>query len=302
MSEDFRPPTCRLDPEIDLVEEAPPPSGDVDASEPTDEEAFESLSADDRAMAESSLAEFREEAMALPAGEIKPLRSPATRAARNARTGQTNVLKHRARLRKELPYLEHDRLERVLRVALAVVFAASIAARQVKPAPTTRPKMKRVYHLRRLMLNSLRAVADKDVPAEEKVVSHEEVNAINAGQGFRDALGDLATLVHIFLTRAAALKGQTPVEAKDIEEARALVEELAPNFDPSGTGLAKEEPTYDEATDLRDRLWTMLQRDFEELVKAGTYLWGQQVTRHVPPLLSGARRAAKKADPSGSDE
>lgn len=296
MSDEFRPETCRLDPEIDLVEEAPPPSGDSDASEVPNEEAFDSLSPEDRTLAESALNEFRDEALALPEDQVKACRAPVTRVARNIRIGTDNVLKHRDRLRKELPYLEHHRVERLLRLALSVVFATSVAARQVKPAPRSLLKMKSVYHYRRLMLNSMRALADAGLVAKELVA------AIQAGTGFRDALEDLAALIHFFVTQAAVVENRTPVTKANIEEATALVKELAPELNPDGKGLAKQPQPQNEEAILRDRLWTMLLRDFEELVKAGTYLFGQQVTRHVPPLYSGVPNSASKAESPGSEE
>lgn len=295
MSEDDRPTTCRLDPEVELVESALPPTPDEVEEETPDSEVAEQLEPEERATVEATLTELEPELKAIAPSDVKPYRTGAAAAVRNAKRIVKSLKEHMPRLRKELPYLEHHRLERLARVSFALAYVVASATRMQRVGPTRRDQQTSMYRVRRLLLDSLIPVARKGL------IPQEELNEIMAGTGVADALEDIMAMLLIFDERWSLLKNKTPVEQSDLQEARDIVETMYPRVRPDG-GLEPEPMDVAEIIEYRDRIWTLLLRDHKEAIVAGTYLSRDKESVEIPPLLSGARRSSAVKKKEAGDE
>ena len=224
-------------------------------------------------------------------GAIRPFRADASLAYHNVEAGVVSVVSARKALDERIRDIDWEAIEGATNLALAVCFAASQAATTTAPATGIAAKLAEARPLRRLLLRSAQALAGAGL------VSEKDVAAILAGHGSLDAANDCVNLAALFTKNAAKIRGQHPVTAAQIARAAALGSELTTLLKPARAKAGKKDGAVAAATDIRDRLWTLLVATHLELRRLGAFLWVDDVDAHVPQLQasrSGRRRPLKQ--------
>ena len=101
------------------------------------------------------------------------------------------------------------------------------------------------------------------------------------------------------------MKGTTPVTAAQVKQAGEVGTRLLAVLRPVGAKRKAVSPDLAAAVDVRDRLWTLFERTWEDEVwRGGAWLFKRDVDEKVPPLQSrvGKKRATKApaANPAGT--
>lgn len=237
---------------------------------------------------EAAFLRYRDEARALPREDVIGFRGHASLAFHNVERGVKAVSERRETI-EELPGVDVDRLIDLPNLAIAVVYAADLAARAASEVkPLEYPKLlSRAHSVRRLMLFAWEACA------EAGIVSREDIVPIRAGHGPLDLAGDVVALAALFRKHGASLKNKTPVTSAHLEEANEVGTALQVFLKPKGTPVVKEPRAVSELTDDRDRLWTLLVRGHGELQRVAGFLFGSNASIHVPALQSRLRSPSK---------
>lgn len=221
-------------------------------------------------------------AMEIEADEVVVCRADARLAFHNARRGVEAVLARQAEIVDALTAAQRQAIARVVKVAAAVVFAVSLCAKLApRSSGEIAAKLKRAYELRRIMLLAAESAA------EAGLLDRQEVKLIRDGRGNIDAAQDDVDLAALFRRNADALAGKTPVTAEMIVEAAEVGTWLVATLRPAAAPVVAARPEeVAAAADRRDRLWTLLQRDYEDVWKVGAMIFGRAVDDHVPGLQS----------------
>jgi hypothetical protein len=129
---------------------------------------------------------------------------------------------------------------------------------------------------------------------DAKVFSAAAVKRVQKGKGPRDAAQDCVDLAAMYRAKAKETKGKTAVTKEQIDEAATLGDALLVTLKP-GSAKGKASSEVRAAVSDRDRLWTLLVRDYKAHARrAGGFLWVDEVDEHVPPLQSHAGVRGKK--------
>lgn len=253
---------------------------------------LEALADDEKERAEGSAAKLREEALAIPSSLVK-------KCTWNAILIKQNVDRAYAIMEEFLPQVKSKASEetyargtRIRETALALVYTSAIAARSNPPGVLTfREGMAQLYSLRRLLLYSALAQVEK------QMVDKGALERIQQGQGAVDAIGDTVALANFF-SRSAKHRLKSPIEDSDLKKAFSLARFLYPQINVKG---AQKEPLkltkpVDANVDLRNRMWTLLQEDWNEFYVLATLHFKAQVSEVLPKLHAYARVRAKNAE------
>ncbi len=204
----------------------------------------------------------------------------------NARRAVDAVAPHWAHIEKALPLVSVPKLIEIPSLALALAFAAG---RVFTPAS---PQEIRAYQAslrpaRRLVLQQL------EIFAELAMVSRDRVRDIRADKGPVDEANDAIATVALFRENAAAWKNKHPFHDTFLDKLADDGQWLLGQLLPKGAKPEKDGPSDDALT--RDRLWTELNRRYDDLYKAGVEIWGRRkVDEQLPSLLT---RQASKTPP-----
>jgi len=112
--------------------------------------------------------------------------------------------------------------------------------------------------------------------------------------------GDCVALAALFHKNERVVRGKTPIAAADVREAGDVGTRLLQILRPKGAKRSRLDTELAQATEARDRLWTLFSTRWEDHVwRAGAWIFGRDVDAHVPPLQGriAGRRAAKVATP-----
>lgn len=286
MSQDQEWVTCKLDPEIELVEEVVQEGADSGEATVENEDALETLDPVQRTEAERAVESLRPEAMQIAAEQVQSFRWNAVDLKKNVDRSFKRLKEHFPTLEKKVPAETMRRAKRLPSTALALLITAAVAARSAMPRPTRpyREAMSRAYHLRRLMMASAEALVVKGL------LDKETYDLIKAGSGPRDAVNDMTALANIFRS-SPELRARTPIDESDLDEAIDLATELS---------SSESEDSENPAVDFRDRIYTLLLGDWDEFFAVGSMQWKTRVSSYVPPLFS--RPKAKKSSKSATTQ
>ncbi len=227
------------------------------------------------------------EARNIPAAQVRSLNADASLARANAKLGVDAVLPHSDRLKRELPGISVPAISDLSNLGLALAYAQIQVDRYAPPAEVKK-MLARASDLRGLLFSSA------DALAQAGVLPAAGVAKIREGRGGIDMAGDCVALAALFTKHALAVRGKTPVTAAQVRETAEIGARLGAALRPKG-GRRKVDEGLFLATDARNRLWTLFERTWEDQVwRAGAWLFGRAVDRHVPPLHS---RVAPKPRP-----
>ncbi|TSC26692.1 hypothetical protein [Corallococcus sp. Z5C101001] len=211
-------------------------------------------------------------------GPVDECRCNIALAFHNTKRGVDSVLAREADI-ATLPGVKLDELRALPLLAQALAFAALRVQRDMR-ASSFGSLFERAQHLRRKLLKTAEALAEASfLTAADVAASH--------GEGHRDVVGDCLGLVALFREHEAKLAGRSPVTPEDVNEVERVAEQLRALLAAPGEGRdSSNSPLLFEATETRDRFWTLLTRRHDVLWRCGAWLFGRDVDMHVPPLQS----------------
>lgn len=255
---------------------------------------------------QAAYAKYLPAAQALPAASVVAFRGDAALAFANVSTGVASLLAMQSQA-QALAGVDVAALTELPDQCLAVAFAVDQAL-QVAGTTTGQiaPLMSQGYALRRKLF----AAADALVAAG--LMPAGKVATLHAGTGKLDAAQDLVGLSALFAGSAASIKGKTAVTSADVTQAAQLGSQLLSMLRP--TRAKKPRPAdVVSASDVRDRLWTLVVQGYGKLWSVCAFLYGQaEIDAKVPPLQSrtattsdrkkanAAKKAAGAASPKAA--
>lgn len=167
-----------------------------------------------------------------------------------------------------------------------------------EPARELEALLQEAWPLRRLMLAQAKAAM------EAGIIPRKTYREIRAGSGQLDAAQDMGDLAEVYEEYDEPLQGRSLVTRAHIARARELSVRLRNLLKP---GVAKAAPTSQDNTDLmerveiRDRFWTQLNKDVRIAYRMAGYLWGSNVSRHMPRLFTRIVKRSRKKEGGGED-
>ena len=225
-----------------------------------------------------------QEALALPAASILTPRLNLPLARHNARIASEAVLAKRKEISAKMKKPDFEAAER-LEALVDSTEAATREAHLARPdQPSREGDFARLWPLRELLLSYAETLVVAGlVPAEE-------VSAIKAGTGARDAADDLVELANLYTKHRNRLQGKMgPITGANLTEAKELGTRLKASITPVGVKKLSPAEAKKDAGILRDRLFTLLMRDWETTWTLGAVAYGSSVGEHVPPLGAGRK-------------
>lgn len=229
-------------------------------------------------------ADHAAEALTLPAASILVLRLNLPLARHNARIASQAVLAKRKEIEARMKKPDFSVVERLE----SLVDSTEAATREAQIARPDQPNREadfvRLWPLRELLLSYAETLVVAGlVPAEE-------VTAIKAGTGARDAADDLVELANLYTKHRNRLQGKMgPITGANLTEAKELGTRLKASITPVVAKKLTPAEAKKDAGNLRDRLFTLLMRDWEKTWVLGAVAYGSQVNEFVPPLGAGRR-------------
>jgi hypothetical protein len=135
--------------------------------------------------------------------------------------------------------------------------------------------------------------------SEMGLVSKDRVRAIRTDRGPVDEANDAVAMVALFRDHAADWQNKHPFHDAFLQtladDGNWLLGQLVPK------GAKPEKAGRSEDAFTRDRLWTELNRRYDDLYKAGVEVWGRRkVDEHLPSLFT--RQTSKTQPESTADE
>lgn len=239
---------------------------------------------------EADYKRFLPHAQKINAEDVKEFHLNPHVASHNLAPGVAAVLAEKAQIKTDLPRVDLTELEELPALASAVVYAASLVDRHSDGVASQ-------------LLNEARALSKvlgaAAVPlAHAGIFSPKEMAKVAPQVGASKLSGQLTALAALFAAHKGEIAGKTTVTAKDIENAAKLGKQLESTIKPKGSKKAPA-ATLAAATDIRNRLGTLLISSHEQLWSVGAYLFGFAVEDKVPFLGSHAARVKprKPKDP-----
>lgn len=204
----------------------------------------------------------------------------------NARRAVDAFATQWAHIQQALPLLSVPKLKEIPSLALAVAFAADRVFKPASPQEI-RAHQASLRPARRMTLAQL------DIFAELGLVSADRVRAIRSDRGPVDEANDAVAIVALFQENAATWQNKHPFNAAFLQKLADDGQWLLGQLIPKGAKPEHTGPSDDVI--VRNRLWTELNRRYDDLYKAGVEVWGRRhVDAHMPTLLT---RVVTKAEP-----
>jgi len=202
----------------------------------------------------------------------------------NARRALEAVKPHLKRVEDALPLVSLADLVEIPSLALALSFAANRVVYPASPQEI-RARQASLRPARRLALLQL------EILAELGLVPDDQVRNIRADKGQVDEANDAVAIVALFREYAVKLQGKHPFSEAFLQTLADDGNWLLGQLVPKGAKPEKEGRPAEAV--LRDKLWTELNRRYDELYKAGVEIWGRRkVDEQIPSLL--ARQVLQK--------
>ncbi|HVY49855.1 MAG TPA: hypothetical protein VHB21_28365, partial [Minicystis sp.] len=246
---------------------------------------------EEEATATQALAHVKPRAMALHAEEILAYRAVPAVANANVRKAKSLLARFRSEIPAALPRIDLDAYDRLEDTALALVAAASDADKVSRDGETQRQiALARGYRAR--LLPALRALA---VNGHVPMKAYDD---IAAGSGTRDVANDCVDLAVAFRKYAERIAGKHPITDADVAASEAAGTWLLRNLGTRGVRAPKGGPA--DAVDLRNRVATLLMRDYDQARIVAHCFLGPRYAEVVPPLMS--RFLPRRADAAGPAE
>ena len=221
--------------------------------------------------AEAALQHFAPLVANIPDEQLDAWNADAEIVRVNARRAVEALAPHWGQVEQSLPAVSIPMLKEM--VALALALSAAAARVFVAASPhEIRAHQSTLRPARRLALKQLEIFAELDlVPADR-------VRAIRENTGPVDEAQDAIAIVGIY-------RELHPFDDAYLAKLAADGNWLLQQLVPKGATTGKTGPSAEAL--LRDRLWTELNRRYDELYKAAVVIWGRRkVDEHMPSLMT----------------
>jgi hypothetical protein len=228
---------------------------------------------------------FLPKAKEIAAEALIVFRADSQLALQNTKTGLTNVLSQKDKLKGRFTPEEVETMETLLEVAQAVVFADSqVNTLLSRSTGEISEKLAECYKLRRILLTGAQACLYAELLTSDE---ERELEKIELGQGALDASQDCVDLVALY-NKTERLEENTPATKEMLQRAAIVGSELVLLLQSAATPRDNIQPEkLKAAVESRARLWTLLTQGHELLLQAGTLLYGtKKVYQLVPKLQS----------------
>jgi hypothetical protein len=242
-----------------------------------------------------ALERFRAEAAALP-GEPEPCNNVDLDAVR------ANVAEALAALEPHLDAAAAA-LPRVNPAALrdlpALVQALELAILQANPPEASKgeilARLRKVRPGRALALRQLEILSDEQVG----LIPAAKVQRIRQGTGPVDTAKDAVAIRALFQEYYLTVYNKHPLSQTFLDELAQDGEWLLAQMRPKNAPRSEEED-LSPAMRVRDQLWTLLQKRYDDAYLVAVEVWGRRAAEgHVPPLLSRRAAPTSPASPQG---
>jgi len=226
-------------------------------------------------------------ARALEPGVIEECRADIPLAYYNVMRGVENVLGSSASVVGKLPNVQVEELSGLPRLTQGLAFAVLQVQRELRTA-SFGTFFERAQALRRKLSKSAEALAEAGLLPPADVAEARIHSRI-------DVVEECEALAALFRKHAAATEGRSPVTKMDLQEVEHLTRKLRASLGQPAEGSPGELPPLAKASDMRDRLWTLLNQRHDVLWRCGAWLYGRAVDERVPPLPSRKLAARQQA-------
>jgi hypothetical protein len=216
----------------------------------------------------------------IPAEDLPTYRGSAALAYQNVRAGLTALAPYEPQIKALPAPFDLASMKALPALALGVMYAAAQA--DISSTGTIAALRKQASALRDLLLANAVSLA------KAGSLSASEVRRIKKGSGPVDMAQDCVDLAELFTANAAALAGKTPITQEQIEQARAVGNQLLTLLKAKNAPAETRQEKFVTIA-ARDRLAALMVAWYEQhLRRAGYWIWGKDIDAHVPPLHSHA--------------
>lgn len=209
----------------------------------------------------------------------------------NVLEGRKNVLAERDALDKAMKKAAWERVERLEVLVSALVPAKSAAPLPKGADPDLAVQVARMWELRGRLLPLIELLASSGLLPEAKVAK------IRHGRGSLDGANDLVDITKLLAENEATVRGKLgPITPAELTEASTLGTALGLHLRPtSAKRTSKVTQEQRDAEDARNRLFTILSRDYDYTWRLGAVVFGRNVDAKVPAMMSrvAGKRVAK---------
>ena len=230
----------------------------------------------------------------LPSERVQPYRDDRTLVLTNVQIGVAAVTPYLARLRVETPTLPVDGFAELEDLVHALYFAteqAASSAAKIK-RELLDPTLTRLHALREPMLLCAEMFALLGTLPKQRV------ERIRSGSGPQDAARDGVDLSDLFAEFAEKVKDKHPFTPEHFTEIRELAQVVLREVTPERARV-KPSPQMNKAIENRDRLFSLLTERYEDVRRAGFYLFGPEADEKVPAL--NARRGRSRTEAGATE-
>ncbi len=197
----------------------------------------------------------------------------------NVRRGAAAVVALQPALQADLPNADWSAPGRAESLAYAVWHAWKQAAIASNGTGDLAEQVQRIHPVRRLLF------AAAEVLVAASLLPSAEVDALRKGRGAVDAATDVDALATLLLVNWTTVQGKVPLDVAAVTQAqadaKALLLRLRPAQRLGDTGKRGEAAV---TADVRDRLFTLLVRTYDEVRRVAAYKWLDDASSHVPRL------------------
>lgn len=178
---------------------------------------------------------------------------------------------------RQLPQVKLEELRTLPQLAQGLAYAV-LQLHGHPEAASFGPLFDQAQRLRRKLLKLA------DALAEAGLLGEEDAKALVL-LGRTDVAGDCLALAAMLRRSEATAAGRSPVAAAELTEAEQVATRLQELLTARGsTEDGQPLPWLAEATQIRDRFWTLLNQRYEVLWRCGAWLYGREVDERVLPL------------------
>lgn len=240
----------------------------------------------------AALEHFRAEAGAL-AGEIEACTADIDLVRVNVADALAALEPHLDAVSAALPRIAPATLRELPALVQALDFAMVQASPPEASKGEIEARLKKVRPARALALRQLEILSDEQVG----LIPAAKVQKIRQGTGQIDTARDAVAIRALFLEYYLATSGKHPLTQTFLDELAQDGEWLLARLRPKNAPPPRDDGEADPMVKLRDQLWTLLQKRYDDAYQVAVEVWGRRAAEaHVPPLQ--ARRAAPAKAPA----
>ncbi len=230
---------------------------------------------------------------ALTEAELVPINVDVTMAVSRALGVLPAVAAMRERIRTCCPQSDQDAIDQLEDRA----YAASSANGAHETATTVPGEfdavVTEVFDARNVLLQVGRGLVACNI------IKAEQLGGLNGGRGYRESAADLIALTDLYSERWSAIEGRVPFQEGQVTHARAVAERLA-----AMVGVRELMPEHSTPTaDTRIRAFTLLDRAYDELRRAITYLrWREDDADVIAPSFRSQQFVRRNSDDKNGEK